>query len=270
MIGQSQLIRIQLNTFIANSLSSLPILSSIPEDQRASILQTTNRNEIRQFYSSVKDPSYLPLPPQVRAILEQGVAIYNQALEHSKSLIDRLTQFLQMSIKYSVEDLSSNKAKAMYGLIPSCEELIQVISEQKKEEKEEEERAGGMDVIAMMEERVEGKGEMKAKGDQRELSAKENGGEKEEEEEDFSERLGVADGMTSLSHFKRRGIQLSPWVWYGSLTAHPDKANVEYYPDLIVDGMTVRWDCPVCHETMYVTKEELICHLNKCVHWGFC
>ena len=89
----------------------------------------------------------------------------------------------------------------------------------------------------------------------------------EEEEEDFSERLGVADGLTSLNHFKRRGIQLSPWVWYGSLTAHPDKANVEYYPDLIVDGMTVRWDCPVCHEVMYVTKEELICHLNKCVNY---
>ena len=260
MIGQSQLIRVQLNKFIANYLSSLPILSSIPEDQRASILQTTNRNEISQFYSSVNDPSCLPIPPQVRGILEQGATTYNQTLESSKPLIDRLTQFLQMSIAYSVEDLSSNKAKAMYGLIPSCDELIQVISEQKQKEKEVE-KAKGMDAIALMEERVKGKGEMDMKESQRDEG---------KDDEDFSERLGVADGMTSLSHFKRRGIQLSPWVWYGSLTAHPDKANVEYYPDLIVDGMTVRWDCPVCHEVMYVTKEELIGHLNKCVNCRVC
>ena len=43
------------------------------------------------------------------------------------------------------------------------------------------------------------------------------------------------------------------------------KATVEYYPDLISDKMTVRWDCPVCKEVLYVTREELLDHLNHCL-----
>ena len=46
------------------------------------------------------------------------------------------------------------------------------------------------------------------------------------------------------------------------------KATVEYYPDLISDKMTVRWDCPVCKEVLYVTREELLDHLNHCVKDG--
>ena len=82
---------------------------------------------------------------------------------------------------------------------------------------------------------------------------------------DYSSRLGIADSLTSLSSFQRKGIQISPWVWYGSLQTTAMKATVEYYPDLISDKMTVRWDCPVCKEVLYVTREELLDHLNHCV-----
>ena len=82
---------------------------------------------------------------------------------------------------------------------------------------------------------------------------------------DYSNRLGIADSLTSLNSFQRKGIQVSPWVWYGSLQTTAMKATVEYYPDLISDKMTVRWDCPVCKEILYVTREELLDHLNHCV-----
>ena len=82
---------------------------------------------------------------------------------------------------------------------------------------------------------------------------------------DYSNRLGIADSLTSLNSFQRKGIQVSPWVWYGSLQTTAMKATVEYYPDLISDKMTVRWDCPVCKEVLYVTREELLDHLNHCV-----
>lgn len=82
---------------------------------------------------------------------------------------------------------------------------------------------------------------------------------------DYSSRLGIADSLTSLSSFQRKGIQISPWVWYGSLQTTAIKATVEFYPDLISDKMTVRWDCPVCKEVLYVTREELLDHLNHCV-----
>ena len=82
---------------------------------------------------------------------------------------------------------------------------------------------------------------------------------------DYSSRLGIADSLTSLSSFQRKGIQISPWVWYGSLQTTAMKATVESYPDLISDKMTVRWDCPVCKEVLYVTREELLDHLNHCV-----
>lgn len=82
---------------------------------------------------------------------------------------------------------------------------------------------------------------------------------------DYSSRLGIADSLTSLSSFQRKGIQISPWVWYGSLQTTAMKATVEFYPDLISDKMTVRWDCPVCKEVLYVTREELLDHLNHCV-----
>ena len=82
---------------------------------------------------------------------------------------------------------------------------------------------------------------------------------------DYSSRLGIADSLTSLSSFQRKGIQISPWVWYGSLQTTAMKATVEFYPDLISYNMTVRWDCPVCKEVLYVTREELLDHLNHCV-----
>ena len=82
---------------------------------------------------------------------------------------------------------------------------------------------------------------------------------------DYSSRLGIADSLTSLSSFQRKGIQISPWVWYGSLQTTAMKATVEFYPDLISDKMTVRWDCPVCKEVLYVTREELLDHLNHCL-----
>ena len=82
---------------------------------------------------------------------------------------------------------------------------------------------------------------------------------------DYSNRLGIADSLTSLNSFQRKGIQVSPWVWYGSLQTTAMKATVEFYPDLISDKMTVRWDCPVCKEVLYVTREELLDHLNHCV-----
>ena len=86
--------------------------------------------------------------------------------------------------------------------------------------------------------------------------------------EDYSSRLGVADGVESLEHFERRGVRLSPWVWFGSLVGKMDKATIDKYPDLISAGVTVRWCCPVCKEVMYVKKEELMSHLNECVKWS--
>lgn len=82
---------------------------------------------------------------------------------------------------------------------------------------------------------------------------------------DYSARLGVADGLESLEHFERRGVRLSPWVWFGSLVGEMQSATMEQYPDLISAGVTVRWCCPECKEVMYVKKEELMSHLNECV-----
>lgn len=82
---------------------------------------------------------------------------------------------------------------------------------------------------------------------------------------DYSSRLGVADGLESLEHFERRGVRLSPWVWFGSLVGEMQSATMEQYPDLISVGVTVRWCCPECKEVMYVKKEELMSHLNECV-----
>lgn len=82
---------------------------------------------------------------------------------------------------------------------------------------------------------------------------------------DYSVRLGVADGLESLEHFERRGVRLSPWVWFGSLVGEMQSATMERYPDLISAGVTVRWCCPECKEVMYVKKEELMSHLNECV-----
>lgn len=89
--------------------------------------------------------------------------------------------------------------------------------------------------------------------------------EKEEEFVDYSSRLGIADSLTSLESFKRKGFQLSPWLWYGSLQTTALKATVENFPDLISYKMTVRWDCPICKQVLYVTKEELVHHLSECV-----
>lgn len=276
MIEQSQQLRIQLNTVITSCIQSIPILSSIPEQQRISILQVSNRNDVSRFCEQSHDTRSLPLPPQVRSILDTVLTTHAQRPDHRSSLIARLVQFLQMKIPYTVEDLTGNKAKAIYGLIPSCEELVQTIANQKRKV---EQATSLPDAITALENVVntikegEGEGEEegkgKGKGERRE-KGKSDENEEDDEVDDFSERLGVADSITSLDHFKRRGVQLSPWVWYGSLTTHPERANVEYYPDLIVEGMTVRWDCPVCHEVMYVTKEELISHLNKCVHFLVC
>lgn len=274
MIEQSQQLRIQLNTVITSCIQSIPILSSIPEQQRMSILQVSTRNDLSRFCEQSHDTRFLPLPPQVRSILDTVLTTHAQRPDHRSSLIARLVQFLQMKIPYMVDDLTGNKAKAIYGLIPSCEELVQTIADQKRKV---EQSTSLPDAIAALENVVntmkQGKQGENGNGNgkvERCEEGKSDENEEDDEVDDFSERLGVADSITSLDHFKRRGVQLSPWVWYGSLTTHPERANVEYYPDLIVEGMTVRWDCPVCHEVMYVTKEELISHLNKCVHCCVC
>ena len=84
----------------------------------------------------------------------------------------------------------------------------------------------------------------------------------------YSERLGIADHVTSLEHFERKGIQCSPWVWFGSLTTNAAKISIDRYPDLIETGITIRWVCPLCHEEKYVTREDLMEHLNSCVKYS--
>lgn len=128
-------------------------------------------------------------------------------------------------------------------MIPSCEELITEIKNQKSQNQNENENA-----ITRLEQGLDNVTQ-----------------EEENDLVDYSSRLGVADSLTSLDTFKRKGIQLSPWLWYGSLQTTSLKATIENFPDLISDRMTVRWDCPICKQIMYVTKEELINHLNGCV-----
>lgn len=235
------ILRIQLSSVISARMKTLPLLSSIPEINRTQILESSYRDKAHSFCESLTD-SHLPLPSEIRGILDSVVETEKRDAEEPERMIAKLVQFLGLKVSYTVDELSSSKAKAIYGLIPSCDELVASIADQKKRLRESSTLT---DAISALESMVVEKDE--------------------KEEEDYSERLGIADSVSDLDHFKRKGIQIAPWLWYGSLTTNPEKANLEYYPDLIVDGMTVRWDCPLCHETMYVTKEELINHLNKCV-----
>ena len=84
------------------------------------------------------------------------------------------------------------------------------------------------------------------------------------DEDDYSARLGVADDLSSLEHFERRGVLISPWVWFGSMRSEIQNATIDRYPDLISTGVTIKWTCPECHSVLYVTREELLNHLNEC------
>lgn len=91
-------------------------------------------------------------------------------------------------------------------------------------------------------------------------------GSEDEEIEDYSMRLGVADHVASLEHLRRKnGVQCSPWMWFGSLATDLTKASIDRYPDMIATNMTIRWECPICSQMMYVTREELMNHLSECV-----
>ena len=237
------ILRIQLNSLLSARMKTLPLLSSIPESTRTHILEAVYSDKVRSFCESIKD-SHLPLPSEIQGILDSVLETEKHDAEEPSRIIEKLVQFLRLRVSYSVDELSSSKAKAIYGLIPCCDELVASIADRKKRLRESSTLA---DAISALESTV-----------------REN---EEPEEQDYSERLGIADSVSDLDHLKRKGIQIAPWLWYGSLTTNPEKANLEYYPDLIVDGMTVRWDCPLCHEKMYVTNEELLSHLNSCVRY---
>lgn len=238
------ILRIKLNTLLSDRMKSLPLLSSIPESTRAHILEAEYSDKVHSFCESVKDIP-LHLPSEIQGILDSVLETEKCDAEEPSKVIEKLVQFLRLRVSYSVDELSSSKAKAIYGLIPSCDELVAAIAEQKKRLRESSTLT---DAISALESVVQNNTEPK--------------------EDDYSERLGIADSVSDLNHLKRKGCQIAPWLWYESLTTNPEKANLEYYPDLIVDGMTVRWDCPLCHETMYVTKEELMNHLNTCVRYN--
>ena len=88
----------------------------------------------------------------------------------------------------------------------------------------------------------------------------------EEQDEDYSMRLGIADHVSSLEHLQQKsGVQLSPWLWFGSLATDLTKASIDRYPDMIATNMTIRWECPICRQILYVTREELMSHLSACV-----
>lgn len=91
------------------------------------------------------------------------------------------------------------------------------------------------------------------------------------EEEDYSMRLGIADHVSSLDRLQRKsGVQLSPWLWFGSLATDLTKASIDRYPDMIATNMTIRWECPACRQVLYVTREELMSHLRACVKSRVC
>ena len=192
-----------------------------------------------QVSSSSKEatPAVPPtfLPPCVDSIRRAA----NQSEEPREPLDEAIPRFLRVNVGCQIDPLSRSKIKAIFGLIPSCDELVASVKEQNQAEKEAKSLG---DAIARLEEQMG-----------------------VSEEAGVSERLGVADDVRDAETMKRRGVKLSEWLWFGSLKTNPEKADVEHYPDLITEGMTVRWDCPVCHETMYVTRGELMEHLQKCV-----
>ena len=128
-------------------------------------------------------------------------------------------------------------------MIPSCDELVDEIKKKQTQKKTTVENA-----TASLEK-----------------EAVVNAEEDDEENEDYSTRLGIADSVTSLETLERKGIQLSPWLWFDSLHTTSKQANISNYPDMISDKLTIRWECPVCRESMYVTREDLLKHLNECV-----
>ena len=175
------------------------------------------------------------LPPCVESIRRAA----KESEEPREPLDEAIPRFLRVDVGCQIDPLSRSKIKAIFGLIPSCDELVTSVKEQKRAEKEAKSLG---DAIARLEEQ---------------MGVSESVG--------VSERLGVADDVRDADHVDRSGVKLTEWLWFGSLKTNPEKANVEHFPDLITEGMTIRWDCPVCHEVMYVTREELMEHLRKCV-----
>lgn len=175
------------------------------------------------------------LPPCVESIRRTA----KESEEPREPLDEAIPRFLRVDVGCQIDPLSRSKIKAIFGLIPSCDELVASVKEQKKAEKEAKSLG---DAIARLEEQ---------------MGVSEQSG--------VSERLGVADDVRDADHVTRSGVKLTDWLWFDSLKTNPEKANVEHFPDLITEGMTIRWDCPVCQEVMYVTREELMEHLRQCV-----
>ena len=125
------ILRIQLNSLLSARMKTLPLLSSIPESTRTHILEAVYSDKVRSFCESIKD-SHLPLPSEIQGILDSVLETEKHDAEEPSRIIEKLVQFLRLRVSYSVDELSSSKAKAIYGLIPCCDELVASIADRKK------------------------------------------------------------------------------------------------------------------------------------------
>ena len=105
------ILRIQLNSLLSARMKTLPLLSSIPESTRTHILEAVYSDKVRSFCESIKD-SHLPLPSEIQGILDSVLETEKHDAEEPSRIIEKLVQFLRLRVSYSVDELSSSKAKA--------------------------------------------------------------------------------------------------------------------------------------------------------------
>ena len=261
----------QLASFLSKKLHGFVV--------KTTSIQSTKDDDILEFCEYRQNhpiPADRHLPIELREMETELIASVKTE-KSSTDLMNEIVQFLKSEVFYSVDELTANKAKAIYvgvldgferqGLIPSCDELIEQMKKEKK-------RTGN--AMLALETQLEASSQSNTadfqsandfthfKNQQEKEKEKENG--IGDEEEDYSTRLGIADHVSSLEHLQRKsGVQLSPWLWFGSLATDLTKASIDRYPDMIATNMTIRWECPVCRQVLYVTREELMNHLSACV-----
>lgn len=108
MVKQSQKLRIQLGSFLSKKLHGFVV--------KTTSIQSTKNDDILEFCEYRQNhpiPADRHIPIEIRE-MESELMECVKSEKSSVELMNEIVQFLKSEVFYSVDELSANKAKAIY------------------------------------------------------------------------------------------------------------------------------------------------------------
>lgn len=108
MVAQSQKLRMQLASFLSKKLHGFVV--------KTTSIQSTNNDDVLEFCEYRKShpiPAERRLPIELRE-MESELVECVKTEKSSQELMNEIVQFLKSEVFYSVDELTANKAKAIY------------------------------------------------------------------------------------------------------------------------------------------------------------